>query len=444
MNHFYDIAIIGGGPSGCMAALAAKKEAPNLKVVIIEAHELIKHRIGEALLTGTIMSFEEVGITKEIAKEKYHKKIGATYVWGKDRTPWYVNYENQMNGYPSEFIDEKNKRFTIHVPRHVFDQKLRDLCKEKNIDFIFSKVRDITEKNNRVKSLLLENEQVVKANYFIDCSGQNAVFGRKIKERVPILNKRVAKYFYVSNINWNKAQDNGLELNRTNIVSDNNGWNWIIHLGEKVNNLTSVGCVTTADLIKEIKPNNIFKFFPELKKLGLSEENFKMLDYKGEQEIQDFYFHPDYSYKTTELDGENWAIAGDAALFLDPILSQGVTLATHYGIMRAKGAIHYLNGDGNVFQKNATIHYLNEAEILRVVVGEWYNNNKSVTNWRWKAQEISTVLGDLSKEDPIKAFRYVTNLENLRDEYDPFPKNIRRHILNHLIENPFDETRVIN
>lgn len=250
---------------------------------------------------------------------------------------------------------------------------------------------------------------------------------------MPILNKRLAKYFYVNNINWNQAKDNGFDLHRTNIVSDNNGWNWIIHLGEKVNNLTSVGCVTTQEVIKDLKPNNIFKYFPELKKFGLDESNFSMMDYKGENKLEDFYFHPDYSYRTSELDGENWAISGDAALFLDPILSQGVTLASHYGVMRAKGAVHYLNGDNNQFQKNATTHYLNEAEILRVVVGEWYNNNKAVDNWRWKAQEISKTLNSESQDDPIKSFRFVTNLENLRDEYDPFPTNVRRHILTHLM-----------
>ena len=28
------------------------------------------------------------------------------------------------------------------------------------------------------------------------------------------------------------------------------------------------------------------------------------------------------------------------------------------------------------------------------------------------------------KEDQVQAFRFITNLENIRDEYDPYPKEV--------------------
>ena len=64
----------------------------------------------------------------------------------------------------------------------------------------------------------------------------------------------------------------------------------------------------------------------------------------------------------------------------------GGTLAAHYGFMRGKGAARWLEGDGNEFQERVTKNYI--------------------------------------KEDPVQAFRFITNLENIRDEYDPYPKEV--------------------
>lgn len=435
MKKIYDIVVIGAGPAGCMAAIGALNENPQLKVAIIDKNDIAGHRIGEALLTGTVMTFKEAGIEKEIASMGYHRKIGATYVWGKTREPWYVNYPGIVDGYPEEFMFE-GKRCAIHVPRHVFDQQLREICLKKGAEFIFSEAKNINHTEMKaIKSIELANGEKIFGMYFIDSTGQLAFLGRRLSERKQVpWSPRVAKYTYFDNLDWNMAKDNGFDIHRTNIVSDSNGWNWIIHLGEKGNNLTSVGFVSTPDVVQKLTFQNCTDYFPELKKFGVLKGLHGAKDVYGNLLSEDkFYGHPDYSYKTTDLDGQNWALAGDAALFLDPILSQGVTLAVHYGFMRGRAAVHYLNGDGGDFQRNISKNYINESEILKVVVGEWYANNKAVENWRWKAQEISKHLEAFEKRDPIEAFRFITNLENLRNEYDPYPEEVRIQIFDQLL-----------
>lgn len=430
---FHDIVILGGGPAGCMAGIAALQANPDLNVVIVDKTERAGHKLGEALLTGTLMAFKEVGIDQEIFDAGYHRKLGGAYVWGNDRKPWYVSYTGLVEGFPENFMFE-GKRGAIHAPRHIIDQQLRDIAAARGVKFIVGDALDVRATANKtILSLSLADGRTLTASYWIDATGQQAFLARRVSERIPVWNTRVARYAYFANVDWERAERAGFDLHRTNIVSAPDGWNWVIDLGEKGGNLTSIGFVTTPDVASKLTFENAVEMFPGLKDFGFDESLVDPRDYLGAP-MSKFYGHPDYSYKTKDLHGPNWAVAGDAALFLDPILSQGVTLAVHYGLMRGRAAAAALAGDAQ-FQERVTQHYLNESAILRVVVGEWYSNNKAVEKWKWKADEVSKGLGtDPGAEVGFDSFRYITNLENLRLEYDPYPREVTEHIWEHLLE----------
>ncbi len=429
--HF-DIVVLGGGPAGGMAAIAAKKANPALRVALIDQNERAGHRIGEALLTGTVMTFKELGIDEQIRAAGYHRKIGAAYVWGNDRKPWYVNYPGLVDGFPESFMHE-GKRCAIHVPRHIFDQQLRDIAGDLGVEVFVKELVDVKATQTKVLvSVSASDGSVFTASQWIDATGQRAFIGRKLSERRPVWATRVARYAYFDDLDWARATDAGFDLHRTNIISHENGWNWVIHLGEAGSNLTSVGVVTTPDVANKLTLTNAAEAFEGLKDFGLGKGLQSAKDYLG-RPMDKFYGHPDYSYQTLDLDGPNWALAGDAALFIDPILSQGVTLACHYGMLRGRAAVAAISGDGQA-QQRVTQHYRNESEVLKVVVGEWYSNNRAVPRWKWKASEIANGLGfDYSSDREFDAFRYVTNLENLREEYDPYPREVTKRIWDHLL-----------
>ena len=97
----------------------------------------------------------------------------------------------------------------------------------------------------------------------------------------------------------------------------------------------------------------------------------------------------------------------------------GGTLAAHYGFMRGKGAARWLEGDGNEFQERVTKNYINESEILKIVVGEWYSNNRAVSNWRWKAQEITKHLDVYEKEDGTIRLMFKDEMTGKDGVFDP-------------------------
>lgn len=427
-----DIAIFGGGPAGCLAAIGAKKDNPDLNVCVFEKDMGMRHRVGEALLTGTIKTLQEAGIIDEIINAGFHKKIGAAYQWGEDKTPWYVNYpkDSEYESYPDALKHDEG-RYAIHVPRDKFDALLREIAEKKfGITFIEDTVLSVSiagrSVNKQVTHVESEKSGIIRAEYWIDASGQASILGNKITKREKVWLPRIAKYGYFKNINWKKASENGFDIHRTNIISTKLGWMWIIHLGEKGNNLTSIGFVGSPREIKSININNIKLMFPEICIFLNDSQEPNVRTYNDESSLHEFYLHPDYSYKCEELHGKNWALCGDSGLFLDPILSQGVTLACHYGYMRGIAASNHILGNESR-QNDVTMHYLHEADVLCRVISQWYENNRSVHDWHLKLTNIANKEFGENKNTE-EAFRWITNLENLKNDYKVYPDSEQKKI----------------
>ena len=426
MLHFADIVILGGGPASSCAAIAIKKKDPKADVLVVTPDEEPRHRIGEALLTGTIYTLKELGLIESLKKEGFHTKKGAAYVWGKDSKPWYVNYPKDSNSdYPECFTTEEG-RLSIHTPSHLFDSFLRKEALKLGVRYIYEKIVDVKHSNNKIFFLNTDKKAKIRGGFYIDASGQSSVIGSRLSERLKLSSNRISRYIYTNELDWETAENNGFDKHRTNIISCKNGWFWVIHLGKKGKDLTSVGFVSNPDVIKDLTFHNIGLYFPELKLFGIKNGIYHPKSHLGDFASR-WYSRPDWSYQSKELHGDNWCLCGDSALFVDPILSQGVTLSCHYGMLRGLAALNYLETGSLSYMENVTEHYINEGNVLKYVINEWYNNNKHVGSWKMKSVELAKSIHgkDMTKDE---AFRWITNLENMFEEYHPFPKEIQEII----------------
>jgi len=431
-NHnTYDIAVLGGGPSGSLAAIGALQVNPNLRVCIVDPVVAKRHRIGEALLTGTIMTLRAAGLDKVVADCGYHRKIGASYLWGDGDKPWYVNYDatSDDGAEYSDYFSDPNSRWSIHVPRHHYDALLLGQAVGAGAEHISATVVDVAHANDEILNASLSNGAHITAKQWIDTTGQGALLGKTLGVRKRFGTPKSVRYTYVRNIDWGSAEANGFDMHRTNILSSKNGWIWIIHLGGLGEDVTSLGFVSNPTIAKSLTASNTCELFPELSLFGLNGD-LCMMDYLG-RPYGRFYSHPHYSFTSSKIHGKNWSLAGDAAMFVDPILSQGVSLASHYGFERGRAAASSLETGDMIEQANISSQYIIEGRILKKVCEFWYSTDPSVDSWQTMASQYAA---SIYKEpmDRASSFRWITNLENLHHPLHPYSPSQWGNIMDNL------------
>ncbi|HZU78236.1 MAG TPA: tryptophan 7-halogenase, partial [Dehalococcoidia bacterium] len=98
----------------------------------------------------------------------------------------------------------------------------------------------------------------------------------------------------------------------------------------------------------------------------------------------------DWSYSSRELSGDGWALAGDAACFIDPLFSTGVHLALSAGVLAAALAETALKDPALARAAAPVYHELYESQysLFRQLVRLFYATNRSIDSYFWEARRI--------------------------------------------------------
>ena len=124
----------------------------------------------------------------------------------------------------------------------------------------------------------------------------------------------------------------------------------------------------------------------------------------------------DYSYTAEQFSGPGYFLCGDAACFLDPLLSSGVHLATFSALLAAASISSILHGDvteeeaSNFFEKSYRQAYLR----FLVFLSAFYDINRGRDAYFWEAQRLTPA--DVDANNLKAAFlNLVTGLKDLSD-----------------------------
>lgn len=318
MTFDYDVAIIGGGPSGSSAATYLARKG--YRVALFEKDRFPREHVGESLIPFCNYRLKDLGVFDDVYKIAT-RKPGINFVDrdGKRQSVWCF-----------ERILKDIAGVTFHTDRATFDKVLLDHSK-KNGAQVFEgwPVKDVQLDNPEQVLLRVVSDQgeekEVRVKFLLDASGQGTFLAKKTggKHHYKGL-ERTAFYRRWLNNDYDAALNAGL-IKLIYLGGEKKGWFWVIPIGR---NHLSIGVSLNNEYVRERR-----KMFSgdnwknELYAAELAEAVCLEPVLKNAVPQHDTLVIGDYSYYLEQKYGANYAMIGDAGAFLDPIFSSGLFVA---------------------------------------------------------------------------------------------------------------------
>lgn len=332
-----DVVVIGGGPSGSLAATYLAQRGYH--VVLLEKQKHPRPTVGESLIPDFWKYCDEAGVTPLLEAEGFVRKAGGTVRW-RDGQVQRVS-----------FGDFGYTRPALHVERDRFDHILVQHARAQGVEIHECITADRIEQSDDgggqtvVWHDAAGEQGRLRGRQIVDATGQAALAGRQYDSCVSDADFRfVAVWGYFDGADYVAADGSihpaaeVLTVPPTTLVTSlpfGHGWGWSWHI--QLRETTSVGLVVPVDAFRQVRreAGGLEQFFetccrdqPILKTLLQSAQlipgSVKMIR--------------DFAYAVRQPASPGCYIIGDASGFIDPIFSIGVTLGM-YGARTAAWAI---------------------------------------------------------------------------------------------------------
>ncbi|MFD5324900.1 NAD(P)/FAD-dependent oxidoreductase [Streptomyces sp. NPDC127092] len=397
-----DVLVVGGGPAGATAAALLARQG--FGVTLLEKARFPRYHIGESLLPSLLPLLDLLGAREAVERRGFVRKTGAFYDWGGQE--WALRFDGLGPGAP----------YSFQVVRGEFDKTLLDHARDQGVRVHEETAVRAVEFDDEGRATAGEwisaagHQGVTSFRYVVEASGRAGLLtARQLRtRRFHDAFRNVATWGY-----WRGAKpapDAPEGAIRLYSLPDH-GWFWAIPLHDGT---VSVGLVTDKHSFTEGRRllGGTDAFYAD--RLALAPALAGLL---AEADlVTDLRVESDYSYVADTFCGPGWFAAGDAACFLDPLLSTGVHLAMHSGMLAAASIAASLRQDVGESEAASFYQgaYRHAYERLLVLVGAFYDIHQGRDDHFRRAQRLSH-----RDQRPLRLhesfLHIVTGMEDLHD-----------------------------
>ncbi|WP_308021216.1 NAD(P)/FAD-dependent oxidoreductase [Neisseria bergeri] len=379
MSTQFDVAVIGAGPAGSVASALLRKKG--YQVCVLEKQHFPRFVIGESLLPHCMEMLEEAGFADAVRAEPgFQSKNGAAFSWGSR----YTEFD-----FTDKFSDGPGT--TYQVRRAVFDKILIGEAAKQGVEVRFGHGVTAFDNSGDFARLNIETDTgkryELTAKFVLDASGYGRVLPRLLDLETPShLPPRQAHFTHIDDNITNPKFDRNKILITTH-PQHRDVWIWLIPFGD---NRCSVGVVGTPDKLVGESETVLKKFVYECPMLN------EILDKAVWENDFPFRSIQGYSANVKSLHGRHFALLGNAAEFLDPVFSSGVTIALHSAKLAADLLAKQLKGEAADWQTEFAEPLMIGVDTFRTYVDGWYDFRfQNVVYAPDRSPEISRMLSSI-------------------------------------------------
>lgn len=388
----FDVAIIGGGPAG--ASMGAYLAKAGVQCVVLERELFPRPHVGESLVPSSTRVFRDLDFLPKMEEAGFPHKFGAVWTSASSRSGAYATHgwegleEDLVGGSKPNEADAEatvkpaseatirfqeraqegvDRPYTYHVDRGKFDLLLLQHAEQLGATVYEGlRVRGVDFNhggNPHVQFTMGRKEMSVSAKIVVDASGRHTLLGNQLKLKVK--DPHFDQYAVHS---WFDGYDRSLTT-KSKLLGDyifihflpiSNSWVWQIPITDK---LTSVGVVTQKKNFQRYKGERAKLFWEAVgSRPELSEGLKKAVQTRA------FAEEGDYSYAMKQIVGDRFVLLGDAARFVDPIFSTGVSIALNSSRFAHTDIVAAL-AQGN----HTRSAFANYEETIRRGTRNWYD-----------------------------------------------------------------------
>lgn len=405
-----DVVIMGGGPAGSSLAARLCRES-RLSVAIIEKETFPRDRIGESFASPAIPCLAETGaLQKVLESNTYIRKYGGYYNWSPP-TPTTSFFRHQL------WRQDGEHRWSIHVNRADFDGVLLAHAEACGASVAQNTPVSSVRPQGERTVVELATGKTIGCRYFVDASGRLNRTSPTNRRAWLSSYKNIAVWgHFRSGLpaqslpgDWNIFREGG--MSPIGCFAFDHGWCWYIPIPFRKNGghevCHSIGIVTDPKLISSGACNltEMTGFLAQIRTVPLLCDLIRSI----EPLYETLRVATNYSMirpLMADFD-ERWLAIGDAAFFVDPLFSSGVSFA----MMHAAAAAELIKAteDGGLTTSEQRGLWEGYSSFWRLVaqkfalsIDQWYlaiaRNNPASVYWSERAEkaEISRHIDDFA------------------------------------------------